>query len=173
MGPDGWSRQHNKRVHRKSRVRVWLGGADAAHVILAARMALSAGLNHAKSQRDAPLISLSITIFYPMTSDSTKKNSFSLFYCYCSFGVHMRVSDVHQQKKKGSTYGRTDFMETDSRSSISDNQNTAENMTTWYSCSRRQYQHSEREKIVEFRSLQTAWQFSTFIKTESRHGVNS
>lgn len=73
MGPDGWSRQHNKRVHRKSRVRVWLGGADAAHVILAARTALSAGLNHAQSQRDAPLISLSITIFYPMTSDSTKK----------------------------------------------------------------------------------------------------
>lgn len=100
MGPDGWSRQHNKRVHRKSRVRVWLGGADDAHVILAARTALSAGLNHAKSQRDAPLISLSITIFYPMTSDSTKKNGFSLFYCYCSFGVHMRVSDVHQKKRK-------------------------------------------------------------------------
>lgn len=172
MGPDGWSRQHNKRVHRKSRVRVWLGGADAAHVILAARTALSAGLNHAKSQRDAPLISLSITIFYPMTSDSTKK-LFSLCSTVIVHLVSIWGSLMFIKKKKGSTYGRTDFMETDSRSSISDYQNTAENMTTWYSCSRRQYQHSERGKIVEFRSLQTAWQFSTFIKTESRHGVNS
>lgn len=86
------------------------GGDDAAHVVLATCTAQCAGVNHARSQSDARLILLSIKIFFPIISDSSKKLFLFVPFCYCSFGVHMRVSDVH---KKGPTYGKTHFMATE------------------------------------------------------------
>lgn len=42
-----------------------LGGDDAAHVTLATCTARCAGINHTRSQSGAPLILLSITMFFP------------------------------------------------------------------------------------------------------------
>lgn len=98
MGPDGCSRQlfgndtMREFIVKAVSVCGW-GGDGAAHVILAMCMARCAGVNHAKSQSDTPLSQLSITIFCPMISDSTKKCFLFVPLCYCSFGVHMRVSD--------------------------------------------------------------------------------
>lgn len=110
MGPGGCSRQlfgndtMREFIGKAVSACGW-GGNDAAHVVLATHTARCAGVNHARSQSYAPLILLGITIFFPMISDSTKISFLFVPFCYCSFGVHMRVS--------GSTYRRTHFMGTE------------------------------------------------------------
>ena len=84
---------HNERVHRKSRVRVWLGEEMMLPMSFwqCTRPDVLASIMP-EVESGAPLILLSITIFSPDDLWQYKKTPSSLFQCYCSFGVHMRVS---------------------------------------------------------------------------------
>lgn len=94
MGPGGCSRQlfgndtMREFIGKAVSACGW-GGDDAAHVVLAMCAARCAAVNHGRSQSDAPLILLSITIFIPMISDSTKNYflfvPFLLLFIWCPY----------------------------------------------------------------------------------------
>lgn len=127
---------HNERVHRKSRVGVWLRRRWSCPCSFGSTHGL---MCRHQSRQKSKRCSINLALHHNLYPNDfwQPKNSFLFVpFCYCSFGVHMRVSDADvrgehiswKQILKGS------FLITW----------TQQNLITCYSCSCGQSHHSER-----------------------------